>query len=186
MIALLTKIKKVPGGPIVQGVVALAFLAVCYYVIRALYNSGKRLLNPPVDPEELVQETPTQDGTQPIPSEIEAYQSTAQTIAQGQFVAMDMTGTDEMGLFNGVVNLNGWQLQQVYAEYGIKQGKNLFEWYQSELGDGIFSGGVYWCGATGLNCTDGQVPGCESWSDNCYEADFMRAIWEKSGLPITF
>ena len=59
--------KKVPGGPIIQGVVVLALLLVTYYVLRAVIKgiaSGvETLIDPPVSPEELVDETPTADET---------------------------------------------------------------------------------------------------------------------------
>jgi hypothetical protein len=182
--------KKVPGGPIVQGVVVLALLLVMYYVLRAVIrgvgNAVETLLDPRVNPEELVDETPTADNTDLTETEEDAFALTAKSIAEGQYNAMKGWGTNETALFNGLLNLNGGQLQAVYEEYGIKEGKNLFEWYADELGSGPLSSLVWYCGTGGLDCEDAQVEGCEAWIDNCYEADFMRSIWQKSGLPITF
>lgn len=182
--------KKVPGGPIVQGVVVLALLLVTYYVLRAVIrgvgNAVETLLDPPVNPEQLVDETPTADNTDLTENEQDAFALTAQSIAESQYNAMAGWGTSESALFNSLLNLDGGQLQAVYAAYGIKDGKNLFEWYSDELGSGPFSSLVWYCGTGGLDCEDAQVPGCEAWIDNCYEADFMRSIWQKSGLPITF
>ena len=96
------------------------------------------------------------------------------------------TGTDEDTLFTSLVNLNGSQLQQVYEAYDIKEGKDLFGWYQDELNESAFASLVYYCGWLSLDCEDGQVPGCETYWDACTEAAFMRSIWQKSGLPITF
>jgi hypothetical protein len=186
--------KKVPGGPIVQGVVVLALLLVTYYVLRAVIRGiGKglgTLLDPPVNPQELVDETPTADNTDLTEDEEDAFALTAQSIAQSQYNAMQGTGTDETALFSSIVNLNGSQLQQVFAEYGIKEGKNLFDWYASELADtqlgSVYS---YYCGSgwgASFDCEDGQSAGCESWFDQCTERDFARSIWQKSGLPITF
>lgn len=182
--------KKVPGGPIIQGVVVLALLLVTYYVLRAVIKgiaSGvETLLDPPVSPEELVDETPTADETDLTEAEEDAFALTAQSIAEGQFNAMQGTGTDEDSLFSALLGLNGSQLQQVFAAYGIKDGKNLFGWYQDELTDNPVLSMNYYCGWGSFDCEDGQVPGCESYFDNCTEGAFMRSIWQKSGLPITF
>jgi len=182
--------KKVPGGPIIQGVVVLALLLVTYYVLRAVIKgiaSGvETLIDPPVSPEELVDETPTADETDLTEAEEDAFALTAQSIAQGQYNAMQGTGTDEDALFSPLVGLNGSQLQQVFAAYGIKEGKDLFGWYQDELANSAFMSLIYYCGWGSLDCEDGQVPGCETYWDQCTEGAFMRSIWQKSGLPITF
>lgn len=182
--------KKVPGGPIIQGVVVLALLLVTYYVLRAVIKgiaSGvETILDPPVSPEELVDETPTADETELTEEEEDAFLLQAKSIAEGQYNAMQGTGTDEDALFSTLVGLNGSQLQQVFAEYGIKDGKNLFGWYQDELTDNPVLSMNYYCGWGSLDCEDGQVPGCETYFDNCTEGKFMRSIWQKSGLPITF
>lgn len=186
--ALTAKAKKVPGGPIVQALVVIAFLLIAYYVLRAVVKAvGKgvnQLINPPVNPQELVDETPTTDGTDMTEPEEDAFDTTAQTIAQSQYNAMAGWGTNETALFQGLVNLNGVELQQVFAAYGIKDGKNLFEWYADELSDNIFTSGVWWC--DGDWCPPANTPGCDSWSDDCRDRSFMRSIWQKSGLPITF
>jgi len=186
--ALTAKAKKVPGGPIVQALVVIAFLLIAYYVLRAVVKAVSKgvnqLINPPVNPQELVDETPTADGTDMTDADEDAFAITAQTIAQSQYNAMEGWGTDEEALFTGLVNLNGVQLQQVFAAYGTKDGKNLFEWYGSELSDNILISGVWWC--DGDWCPPANTPGCDSWSDDCRDRSFMRSIWQKSGLPITF
>ena len=186
--------KKVPGGPIIQGVVVLALLLVTYYVLRAVIKgiaSGvETLIDPPARPEDLVDETPTADGTSMTEAEIEAFKPTAKSISESQYNAMQGAGTDESALFSPLVNLNGAQLQQVFAEYGKKDSKNLFDWYASELADTDFgSVWAYYCGSgwgMTFDCEDGQSPGCESYWDQCTEREFARSIWQKSGLPITF
>ena len=182
--------KKIPGGPIIQGVVVLALLLVTFYVLRAVIKgiaSGvETLIDPPVSPEELVDETPTADETDMTEVEEDAFALTAKSIAQGQYNAMEGMGTDEDTLFSPLLGLNGSQLQQVYEAYDIKDGKDLFGWYQDELNESVFASYVYYCGWGSIDCEDGQVPGCESYLDFCSEAAFMRSIWQKSGLPITF
>ena len=194
MIPLIAKIgktaKKVPGGPIVQGVVVLAFLLVSYLIVRALIrgvsNVADSIVNPPVNPSDLVDETPTADDTEMDEVEVDAFALTAQTIAQNQYNALNQSNVDEAALFMPLLNLNGTQLQAVFDAYGNRGGKNLFNWYADKLDSGMFTSLVYYCGWMGIDCEDGQVPGCETWFDNCYERDFMRSIWQKSGLPITF
>jgi|DEB0MinimDraft_3_1074331.scaffolds.fasta_scaffold01520_1 hypothetical protein len=186
--ALTAKAKKVPGGPIVQALVVIAFLLIAYYVLRAVVKAVAKgvnqLINPPADPGELVDETPTADGTNMTEAEENAYWNTAQTIAESQYNAMAGWGTDEESLFTGLVNLNGVQLQQVFEAYDKKDGKNLFDWYASELSDNILASGVWWC--DGDWCPPGNTPGCDSWLSDCRDRSFMRSIWQKSGLPITF
>lgn len=186
--ALTAKAKKVPGGPVVQAVVAIAFLLIAYYVLRAVVKavakSVNQLINPPADPEELVAETPTADGTSMTEADEEAFATTAQSVAESQYNAMAGWGTNENALFVALVNLNGAQLQQVFAAYGTKDGKNLFNWYADELSDNILSSGAWWC--DGDWCPPANTPGCDSWLSDCRDRSFMRSIWQKSGLPITF
>jgi hypothetical protein len=92
----------------------------------------------------------------------------ANTIAQNQYSAMHDFGTDETALVNSLKPLNGADLRLVYNEYGspVYAGigylpyfgapLDLFGWYNKELGS------------------------------NSGPIKELRAIWAKSGLPITF
>ena len=92
----------------------------------------------------------------------------ANTIAQNQYNAMYDLGTDETALVNTLKPLNGADLRLVYNEYGsplysafgtlpyIGAPLDLFGWYNKELGS------------------------------NSGPIKELRAIWLKSGLPITF
>ena len=186
-----SKVKKIPGGPIVQAIVVIAILTILYFVLKGVVKGISRtvtnLANPSPNPQDIVDETPTADGTEATEEEEDAFAVTASQIAGAQYNAMEGTGTDEAALFTSLVNLNGTQLQQVFAAYGKKGGRNLFEWYADELTDNPVLSPVYFCGGfAGLDCEDGQVPGCESYWDSCQEREFMRSIWQKSGIPITF
>ena len=184
MIPLIAKLsssaKKVPGGPIVQGVVVLAFLLVAYLAIRAvlkgLGNDLDRVVNPPVDPIELVEETPTLDGTESD----SAFTTTAEQVANAQHAALNGNiYPTTTGFLFALLPYNGAQLQEIYSAHGIRQGKDLFGHYNEEL-HSI---------PTGFNTEDeydGQVPGCESSFNFCSQRTFARNLWQKSGLPITF
>jgi hypothetical protein len=188
MIPLIAKLtattKKIPGGPIVQGVVALAFLLVAYLAIRAVVrgagNALDRILNPPVDPDELAVETPTQDGTELNDPESDSFALTAEQVANAQHNALNgNVYPATTGFLFALLPYNGAQLQEIYSAYGVRQGKNLFERYNQELHSiptGFATDDEY----------DGQVPGCESSLSFCSQRTFTRNLWQKSGLPITF
>ncbi len=122
----------------------------------------------------LASTTPT-DGSEIDTPAIEQFETQAKMIAQGQYNSMEGYGTDENALFDALVDLNGAQLCKVYQAYGIKDGKDLFGWYQDELGRGAFNTMVH-----------SDIPGCESVFDGCSESTMMATLWNKSGLPLTF
>ena len=178
--ALTAKAKKVPGGPIVQALVVIAFLLIAYYVLRAVVRVVGRgvnqLINPPVDPEELVEETVTLDGTETD----SAFAVTAKQVADAQHAALNgAVYPTTTGFLFALLPYNGAELQEIYSAYGIRQGKDLFTRYNEELHSlpsGYSTDDEY----------DGQVPGCESSFSFCSQRTFTRNLWQKSGLPITF
>lgn len=99
----------------------------------------------------------------------------ANEIALQQYSLMNQFFIDEQALFDGLKNLNGSQLQQVYVAYGIKDGKNLFQWYNDKLNSQVLTGNVYTY--DGDDSTE-----CNSYFDFCSELDVMRLVWKKSGL----
>jgi hypothetical protein len=64
----------------------------------------------------------------------------------------------------------------VYREFDTRDGKTLFNFYAEELSTSLI----------GMNYYEDGLDSCGSYFDNCNEAEFMRAIWNKSGLPLTF
>lgn len=114
--------------------------------------------------------------------------SEAMDIANKLETAMTGWGTDEDQMFNLLQCLNGASLQKVKVEFGVRdydgdatKPYDLFDWFATELDNNTFSS-VYWS-----EC----VEGCEDWSSayfstSCFETPYMRKIWEKSGLLITF
>lgn len=121
---------------------------------------------PPADTGEVVMPTITQ--------------SQAGSIANIQFQAMDGTGTDESALFSSLCELNGADLIMVAQEFGTQDGKTIFQWYYDELCtyvDAITCGSLAGCGTDCVNYFI-AIP-----SVGCSELEFMKKIWQKSGLP---
>ena len=105
----------------------------------------------------------------------------AKLIADKLQWAMDGYGTDEASMFNALQCLNGASLKKVYAEFGQRDYDgtmmDLFGWFAAELSDNVFVSGVFW---------DECVPECDGYWDQCYELTYMRAIWKRSGMTLTF
>ena len=111
--------------------------------------------------------------------------SEADLIANSLQNAMDGWGTDTSAMFSSLQCLNGASLNKVYASFGARYydagwgqtsgDRDLFGWFAGELEYG-------WSSWYSNDC----VPSCTSIGDNCGELDFMRAIWMKSSIPITF
>ena len=130
--------------------------------------------------DDVINATTPNDGSEIDDPSIQDFEAEAKTLAQGQYNAMKGFGTNEQALFTPLLDLNGAQLCKVYQAYGVKQGKDLFGWYQDELGSSN------WIPFESANLWDESVEGCETYTDFCTETDAMRAIWNKSGLPLTF
>lgn len=107
----------------------------------------------------------------------ESFQDEAFNFANSQYAAMEPYGTDEETLMYPLTALTGAQLVMVYQAFGVRDGKNLFQWYASELDSWTLTGGVWF---------EESIEGCSGYFDNCSQIEAMRGIWAKSGLPITF
>ena len=101
---------------------------------------------------------------------------------------MDGVGTSENSMFNALQCLNGASLKKVYAQFGQREysGINpfldgtmmdLFGWFSNELSNNLFSSGVFW---------DDCVPECDGYGDQCYALTYMREIWKRTGMTLTF
>ena len=105
----------------------------------------------------------------------------ADLIANNLEVYMDQFGTNEESMFSALQCLNGASLNKVYASFGARDYDgtmmDLFGWFAEELSNWVFSSGVFY-----NDC----VPNCDGWLDNCYALTYMREIWSKSSIPITF
>jgi hypothetical protein len=163
-----------------QNAIKWAFIALLVFVAYRLLRKGlgpirdlvANIFNPTID--NVVADTTPADGS----TAQNSFASQATLIAQGQYTAMQGNTTDETALFNALIPLNGAQLAMVFEKYGVKEGKNLFQWYADELCDSMWCGSLVWY--------NDAAPGCTAWLDSCYETEFMRALWQKSGIPVTF
>ena len=97
---------------------------------------------------------------------------------------MEGMGTNTGSIFAALECLNGASLNKVYASFGARpystllgsdDMRDLFGWFAGELEYG-------WSGWYYNDC----VPTCTAFVDNCGELDYMRAIWVKSSIPVTF
>lgn len=163
----------------VKPVIKYLVAGILLYVIFRLVKRGATTLGDAFvnlvggNVNQVVEETTPSDGTT-LQNDFDAQ---AKNIADGQYAAMQGFGTDEESLFAPLLALNGAQLAKVFQKFGMREGKNLFQWYSAELNN---------TSLTSLNYHNEASEGCTSWADNCYEKDFMRGIWAKSGLPISF
>ena len=99
-------------------------------------------------------------------------------IAQLQYDGLQGWNPNEKAVLQSVANLNGRALQLVFCEFGLKDNKNLIQWYQEKLKS--FASMIYW--AENLDTTDAFMPDCESYLKQCNEVEAMKSIWLKSGL----
>lgn len=164
---------------IIKIIISLVIIYVLYRFSSGAISAIKKLFKDAgkgKDVKDIVDDTDPSDGST---VDEDAYSTTASIIADGQETAMSGYGTDEFNLFEPLIDLNGAQLQQVYRAFDVRDGKNLFEWYKDELCAGFpdpcaFNSYVY---------HNENVNGCSSYSDQCNELEYARAIWEKSGIP---
>lgn len=171
-------------------VVTYAILAVVGYLLYRFVKKGLINVTQGVgdflntDAEEQLNSSEAADGTSMTDVEVQQFKTTARQMADGQENALYTTSLggilnnpDEDAIFQPLLEYNGAQLREIYREYGQRRGKTLFEAYQNKLDGDVFNSLVYY---------DDRVVGCESYVDNCYEVQFARAIWQKSGVPISF
>jgi len=170
-------------------ILVYAVLALVVYLLYRMVKKGlssvfvniSDALNTDVD--EQLEVTETNDGTTMTVDEIEQFQPIAKAIADQQEQALyeegflGMSDPDESAIFNPLLDKNGAQLREIYREYGQRRGRTLFETYTLKLSDGLFQSFTYF---------DDRVEGCTNYFDDCREVEFTRAIWQKSGIPMSF
>ncbi len=169
---------KVNKGTI-KTIVLVVLLIVLLILIRRGFKGLGQALTSIKDQrqiDDVIDATTPTDGSEIDTPAIEQFEAQAKTLAQGQYNSMKGAGTNEEGLFVPMTKLNGAQLCKVYQAYGVKEGKDLFGWYQDELASTALITVV----------TDDTIEGCETYTDFCSEIDAMRSVWNKSGLPLTF
>ena len=105
----------------------------------------------------------------------------ADLIANNLQIYMAGTGTNESSMFSALQCLNGASLNKIYASFGARSYDDsmmdLYGWFASELSDNIFISGVWY-----NDC----VETCTSWWDDCRDLTYMRGIWTRSSIPVSF
>jgi hypothetical protein len=167
---------------LIRVIVLLLVLYIVYRIFSALYTklfkykTSEEYLK---HLEEIKNQIPNDNSTLIDPDTI--TDSEAGIIADQLQFNMDGFGTQEDEMFNALQCLNGASLKKIYNEFGQRdydgQMMGLFGWFSQELSNSIFSSGVFW---------DDCVPECDGYWDNCYALTYMREIWKKSGIQITF
>tara|TARA_R110002051_G_scaffold323218_2_gene416109 strand:- start:4431 stop:4967 length:537 start_codon:yes stop_codon:yes gene_type:complete len=104
----------------------------------------------------------------------------AKLIADQLEIAMNGVGTNESTMFNSLQCLNGASLKKVYAEFGQRDYSqigmmDLFGWFSEELGN------VPWASYYNECVTE-----CDGFFNDCMELTYMREIWKRTGMNLTF
>ena len=172
---------------LIRVVLLLLVLLLIYYGVKKLISLSKTkktreekediiqdiIDNPPVTTDN------TMSGDPETITDVEALD-----IANKLQQAMSGWGTDLDLMVNLLSCLNGASLVKVKIEFGVRdydgdssKPYDLFDWFGEELEANPF-------GNVGVNSD--CVPNCESFFDFCGEAYFMRQIWNRTGLLVTF
>ena len=178
-----------PNGKKAFKILAISLVVLfAFFILKGLFERvGKKVKDflSDLDFDAVVTNTTPEDGT----TEENSWKPQAKIIADAQYMAMKGTFTSDSSLFGGVVGLSGAQLQMVWAEFGLRDEFDLFGWYAGDLGDSLsIPIGAYTWSDYGMTQAQGEALGCTFW-DGCSmwtEQQLMRAIWGKSGLPLSF
>lgn len=128
------------------------------------------------------------------------FSATAMAVADAQYMELTSWSQDELAMMNQLMNYDGAQLQQIYEAFGARLYEggifggpdtymNLFQFYAEELDNSTLYGqsvDLDWDGAP-ESWIPTNIPSCDGLLDfGCTEKQAMRAIWWRSGLPLTF
>jgi hypothetical protein len=164
--------------------IKVILLLLVLFVVYSLFNKIKwrptkseEAINDYIQ-NELPNTTPIDNSTNADPDTIS--NSEAELIANNLEVYMDQWGTNEESMFSALQCLNGASLNKVFSSFGAREYDgtmmDLFGWYSEELSNTLFTSIFY------NEC----VPNCDGYWDNCHALTYMREIWTKSSIPITF
>jgi len=180
----ISQFAKTKGGKAtIQVAVGALLLLVAFLIIKKIFKDIGEGFGDLLDSRtirQIVNQTPTEDGTEMENS----FKPQAKQIADQAEQAMSNSwggnwGTDEKTLFSSIIDLNGGQLKQVFEEFDIREGSNLFLWYKEDLGDSL----VYLAYSDSWGMTEEQMlANMGDRTGNISERQLMANIWEKSGL----
>ena len=129
--------------------------------------------------------TPNDNSQNSDPDTISSSES--DLLANNLEIYMEGAGTNTTSIMGSLECLNGASLNKVYASFctrsydgGFGQNtsqRDLFGWFAGELENAPFTSLIY---------VSDCVPSCDSYFDQCRETTYMRAIWSRSSIAITF
>lgn len=124
------------------------------------------------------------------------FASQALAIADSQYQELSNYSQDEFGMLAALMPLNGSQLVQVFQEFGARLYDppfgsptylNLFQFYQEKLDNSHVWGNNLQLDWEGIpdEWIPTDIPSCGG-GGYCTEKEAFRAVWWRSGLPLTF
>ena len=163
---------------LIKAIVLLLVLYVVYMVVKKLTKKqppAVSQINEFIE-NELPNTTPTDNSNNADPETIS--DSEAQLIANNLEVYMDQWGTNEGSTFAALQCLNGASLNKVYAEFGARDYDgtmlDLYGWFSEEFSN------------IGVSYYNSCVPECNSFFNDCFAMTYLREIWSKSSIPVSF
>ena len=171
---------------LIKVVLLLLVLFVVYSLIKKIKWKASKTeseVNDYID-NELQNTTPVDNSTPTDPDTIS--DSEANLIANNLQLYMEGPGTSTESMFSALECLNGASLNKVYASFGARpystfwsgtDDRDLFGWFAGELENQPFTSLIY---------SNECVPSCSGYWDQCREMDYMRGIWSKSSIPVSF
>jgi len=164
---------------LIKALLLLLILFVVYSLIKKIKwkpTKSEEVINDYIE-NELQNTTPVDNSTPTDPDTISDAES--ELIANNLQVYMAGTGTNETSMFNALECLNGASLNKVYSSFGAREYEgtmmDIYGWFASEMSNWF-----------ALSYYSDCVPECDSFVNDCFELNYMRAIWSKSSIPVSF
>ena len=141
--------------------------------------------------------TPNDDSSLTEQEELD-YSGTAEAIATSMYNELIQFNIDEYGMAAMLANLDGAQLRAVYDAFGAREWNpffgqstylDLFQFYGERLDNSVLYGNemyLDWEGLPDSYIPNRGMPICDGLVIGCTEKEAFRAIWWRSGLPLTF
>ena len=193
---------KVPTGLYVTLAIAVVLLVLVLIVRKDLLSFFTGPDVPTRSEEEVEQSVddlvadadPVGEGSQ------EDFSSQALAIADAQYLELSQFSQDEWAMMAQLETLDGGQLLQVFEQFGARlydpyfgdsTYMNLFEFYGEQLDNSTLYGQVITMDWDDYpeEWRPTDINACDGWYGNivgCTEKEAFRAIWWRSGLPLTF
>ncbi len=166
---------------LIKAVLLLLVLYVVYRIVTGIKwkpTKTETQINEYIE-NELDNTTPNDNSNTSDPETIS--DSEALLIANNLQIYMDGIGTNLDSMTSALECLNGASLNKVYAEFGARaydgNMMDLYGWFGNELSNTPF---------VTLIWSSDCVPNCNGYFDHCRDLTYMRNIWSKSSIPVSF